>query len=161
MFASNIHSSFAPFVAAVFGTQIVFGIYLKFHWEKGINRYIRKAAILCHGTIGKITPIVSWVQMGFGGITLLGFCRADHLGQCLAHGIMGSSFIAYGAIMAIMLYLGQAWLARRNKSQEFYDSAVIAAWGLVNSFTEHRWGSAWSHKDFQHTSMGLLICKSC
>jgi hypothetical protein len=27
---------------------------------------------------------VSWVQMGFGGITLLGFCRADHLGQvCL------------------------------------------------------------------------------
>jgi hypothetical protein len=80
-FAHNIHSSFAPFVAFLFIGQVVFGIYLKFHWEKGINKYIRKAAVLCHGTIGKITPIVSWVQMGFGGITLLGFCRADHLGQ--------------------------------------------------------------------------------
>jgi hypothetical protein len=44
---------------------------------------------------------------------------------------MGSSFIAYGAVMAIMLLLGQAWLARRNKSQEFFDSAVIGAWGSV------------------------------
>ena len=84
-FAHNIHSSFAPFVAFLFIGQVVFGIYLKFHWEKGINKYIRKAAVLCHGTIGKITPIVSWVQMGFGGITLLGFCQADHLGQVTCH----------------------------------------------------------------------------
>lgn len=83
-FAHNIHSSFAPFVAILFIGQVVFGIYLKFHFERGINKYIRRAAVMCHGTIGKITPIVSWVQMGFGGITLLGFCRADHLGQvCL------------------------------------------------------------------------------
>jgi hypothetical protein len=27
---------------------------------------------------------------------------------------------------------------------------------LVNSFTEHRWGENWSHKDFQHTSMGII-----
>lgn len=132
-FAHNIHASFAPFVAFLFIGQVVFGIYLKFHFERGINKYIRRAAVLCHGTIGKITPIVSWVQMGFGGITLLGFCRADHLGQCLAHGIMGSSFIAYGAVMSIMMLLGQAWLVRRNKSQEFFDSAVIAAWGYACS----------------------------
>lgn len=80
-FSHNIHSSFAPFVAFLFIGQVVFGIYLKFHFERGINKYIRRAAVLCHGTIGKLTPIVSWVQMGFGGITLLGFCRADHLGQ--------------------------------------------------------------------------------
>jgi hypothetical protein len=78
---------------------------------------------------------------------------------------MGSSFIAYGAVLAIMLLLGQEWLVRRNKSQEFFDSAVIGAWGytfrlhvsyprLVNTFTEHRFGSNWSHKDLQHTSMG-------
>ena len=82
-FAHNIHASFAPFVAFLFIGQVVFGIYLKFHFERGINRYIRRAAVMCHGTIGKITPIVSWVQMGFGGITLLGFCRADHLGQVI------------------------------------------------------------------------------
>jgi hypothetical protein len=70
-------------VAFLFIGQVVFGIYLKFHLERGINKYIRRAAVMCHGTIGKITPIVSWIQMGFGGITLLGFCRADHLGQVL------------------------------------------------------------------------------
>jgi hypothetical protein len=47
---------------------------------------------------------------------------------------MGSSFIAYGAVMSIMLLLGQAWLIRRNKSQEFFDSAVIAAWGYFHAF---------------------------
>jgi hypothetical protein len=82
-FASNIHADFAPFVAFLFIGQVVFGIYLKFHFERGINKYIRRAAVMCHGTIGKITPIVSYVQMGFGGITLLGFCRSagDHVGQ--------------------------------------------------------------------------------
>lgn len=69
---------------------------------------------------------------------------------------MGSSFIAYGIILTIMLLLGQQWLTRRNKSQEFYDSTVITIWGIVNTFTEHRWGSPWSHKDFQHTSMGII-----
>jgi len=82
---------------------------------------------------------------------------------------MGSSFMAYGTIMAIMLLIGQDWLIRRNKSQEFFDSVVIALWGytalwrcpfdigrLVNTFTEHRWGSQWSHKDLQHTSMGII-----
>jgi len=82
---------------------------------------------------------------------------------------MGSSFIAYGVIMAVMLLIGQQWLIRRNKSQEFFDSIVIALWGyttllrcpsdigsLVNTFTEHRWGSHWSHKDFQHTAMGII-----
>ena len=81
---------------------------------------------------------------------------------------MGSSFIAYGVIMAVMLLIGQQWLIRRNKSQEFFDSIVIALWGytllrcpsdigsLVNTFTEHRWGSHWSHKDLQHTAMGII-----
>jgi hypothetical protein len=44
---------------------------------------------------------------------------------------MGSSFIAYGAILAIMLLIGQDWLARRNRSQEFFDSVVITLWGSV------------------------------
>ena len=44
---------------------------------------------------------------------------------------MGSSFIAYGALLAVMLLLGQEWLVRRNKSQEFFDSAMIGAWGYI------------------------------
>jgi len=46
---------------------------------------------------------------------------------------MGSSFIAYGAVLSIMLLLGQSWLMRRNKSQEFFDSVVIAAWGYISN----------------------------
>ena len=73
--------------------------------------------------------------MGFVVLTVrvgerLGFCRADHTGNCLAHFIMGSSFIAYAIIMTLMLLVGQAWLKRTGKSQEFWDSGVIAIWGM-------------------------------
>ena len=111
---------------------------------------------MAHGILGKALPVFSWVQMLFGGITALGFCRADHMGQCLAHFIMGSAFIAYGIMLTILLLVGQAWLKRTGKSQEFFDSAVIAVWGCVNTFTEHRWGQPWGHSDLQHTSMGIV-----
>jgi hypothetical protein len=136
--------------------QIVLGVYLKLHLERGIHARIRKYTVILHGVFGKAMPISSWVQMLFGGITALGFCRADHLGQCLAHFIMGSSFIAYGIIMIIMLFIGQAWLQRTGRSQEFWDSGVIAIWGCINTFTEHRWGQSWAHNDVQHTSMGIV-----
>ena len=94
--------------------------------------------------------------MLFGGITALGFCREDHLGQCLAHFIMGSAFIGYGIILTIILLVGQVWLRRIGRSQEFFDSLLIAAWGCVNTFTEHRWGRPWVKNDLQHTSMGIV-----
>ena len=66
--------------------------------------------------------------MLFGVATALGFCRGGQLGQCLAHYIMGSAFIAYAAILVIMLNLGGKWLARTGCSQEMLDSSVITAW---------------------------------
>lgn len=157
-FKSNIHANFAPYVIGYLVLQVLLGIYLRLHLSQGINRTIRKIATSIHGWMGSIFPIISWVQMGFGGITALGFCRnstGDHLGQCLAHGIMGSAFMAYGICMLIMLNF-QPWLLRKNISQELIDSSVIMGWGLINTFTEHRWGSDWSHKDLQHTSMGII-----
>lgn len=136
--------------------QVGLGIYLKLHLSKGINGRIRKYAVVGHGVVGKVMPVVSWVQMLFGGITALGFCRGDHLGQCLAHFIMGSAFIAYGILLTILLLVGQYWLRRTGRSQEFFDSLIIAAWGCVNTFTEHRWGGPWVHNDLQHTSMGIV-----
>lgn len=132
------------------------GIYLKFHLEKGIHARIRRFSLMMHGMMGKAMPVMSWVQMLFGGITALGFCRDDHLGQCLAHFIMGSAFIGYGIILTILLLVGQAWLKRSGRSQEFFDSLLIAAWGCVNTFTEHRWGGPWVKNDLQHTSMGIV-----
>lgn len=155
-FAPNIHASFATLLMLMLIAQVAFGIYLKLHLEKGIHGRIRRWVVLSHGVVGKALPVVSWVQMLFGGIVALGFCRKDHLGQCLAHFIMGSAFIGYGIILTILLIVGQGWLARTGRSQEFFDSLLIAAWGCVNTFTEHRWGTAWVKNDLQHTSMGIV-----
>ena len=94
--------------------------------------------------------------MLFGGITALGFCQGDHVGQCAAHFIMGSAFVAYGSILIILLVVGQEWLSQTGRSQEFFDSAVIASWGCINTFTEHHWGTKWVKNDWQHTSMGII-----
>lgn len=155
-FAHNVHSAFAPTLMLLMFVQVGLGIYLKLHLERGINGRIRKWIVPCHGVIGKVMPVMAWVQMLFGGITALGFCRGDHLGQCLAHFIMGSAFIGYGILLTILLLVGQVWLRRTGRSQEFFDSLIIAAWGCVNTFTEHRWGGPWVHNDLQHTSMGII-----
>ncbi|CRK18138.1 hypothetical protein BN1708_012253 [Verticillium longisporum] len=75
---------------------------------------------------------------------------------CAAHFIMGSAFIAYGILLTLLLLVGQMWLRRTGRSQEFFDSVVIAAWGCVNTFTEHHWGTAWVKNDWQHTTMGIV-----
>lgn len=155
-FTENIHAKFVPYIMLMLIAQVVMGVYLKLHLEKGIHGKIRKIVLKAHGVVGKALPVVTWVQFIFGGITALGFCRADHTGQCLAHFIMGSAFIAYGITLLILLLVGQRWLRRTGRSQEFFDSLVIAAWGCVNTFTEHRWGKPWGHNDLQHTSMGII-----
>lgn len=155
-FSPNIHATFANILMLMLLTQIVFGIYLKFHITKGFHGKIRKVAVVGHGIIGKAMPVAAWVQMLFGGITALGFCREDHLGQCLAHFIMGSTFIGVGIVLTISMLVGQVWLKRTGRSQEFFESALIAAWGCVNTFTEHRWGGDWVANDIQHTTMGVI-----
>ncbi|KAG5925430.1 hypothetical protein E4U42_004307 [Claviceps africana] len=152
----NVHSIFANILQLLLVGQVVLGLYLKGHWEKGLNGKIRKLIRPCHSVIGKAMPLLSWVQMIFGGITALGFCQGDHLGQCAAHFIMGGAFIGYGIILTIVLLVGQVWMQRCGRSQEFFDSSVIAAWGCVNTFTEHRWGTAWVKNDWQHTTMGII-----
>lgn len=153
---NNVHAKFANLLYLQMFVQIGLGFYLKLHLEKGFHGRIRPIFRVMHGVNGKAFPLASWVQMVFGGITALGFCQSDHLGQCLAHFIMGSAFIAYGILLTILLLVGQLWLKRTGRSQEFFDSAMIAAWGCVNTFTEHRWGSAWIRNDWQHTTMGII-----
>lgn len=155
-FKHNIHSSFAPKLELALAVQIALGIYLRLHLTRGFLARIRTVLVTAHGVIGKALPVAAWIQMIFGGITALGFCRADHTGQCVAHFIMGSAFIGYGIMLTLALLVGQYWIRRHGRSQEFYDSAVIAVWGCINTFTEHRWGQAWAHNDLQHTSMGIV-----
>lgn len=155
-FAANAHSGFANWLMFLLVGQVVMGVYLRLHLEKGFQGKIRKWVVKGHGILGAVIPVAAWVQMLLGGIAAMGFCRGDHLGQCLAHFIMGSAFIGYGIVMTILLLNGQVFLARTGRSQEFWDSLVIAAWGVVNTFTEHRWGGPWVGNDLQHTTMGIV-----
>ncbi|KIM90202.1 hypothetical protein PILCRDRAFT_811928 [Piloderma croceum F 1598] len=152
MFPASVHGTFASILFLPMAAQLLLGIYLKMHIHE---RSFRPWAVRAHGIVGKSYPILAWTQMLFGAITFRGYCRGGHLGQCLAHYIMGSGFIAYGTIMAILLVVGEAWVRRSGRSPEFWDSWVITVWGVVNTFTEHR-GSTWSVKDMQHTILGIL-----
>lgn len=99
--------------------QLALGIYLKLHIHE---QSIRPWAVRLHGILGKMYPIIGWVQMLFGAIVFRGYCLGDRLGQCLAHYIMGGGFIAYGCIMTILLLVGESWLRRKGRSPEWWDS---------------------------------------
>ncbi|KAI8642265.1 hypothetical protein BD408DRAFT_344640, partial [Parasitella parasitica] len=149
------HRWFAHIVVWSVISQFAIGVYLKLHLEKGILGKIRPLLTKTHKYLGASIPVIGYTQIVLGVIASLGFCYGDHQGQCLAHFIMGSSFVAYGIVMLLMLRVGAPLLIRNGKSQEWYDSWVILAWGIVNTFTEHRQAD-WNHGDYQHTSMGII-----
>ncbi|KAF7971184.1 hypothetical protein HWV62_21856 [Athelia sp. TMB] len=151
-FPAGAHGKMASIMFVPIAAQLVLGVYLKLHIHE---QSLRPWAVKAHGVVGKAYPVIAWTQMLFGAIAFGGYCRDDNLGQCLAHYIMGSGFIGYGIIMAILLIGGESWVRRSGRSPEFWDSWVITLWGIVNTFTEHR-GSTWSVKDMQHTILGIL-----
>ncbi|KAG7666120.1 uncharacterized protein J8A68_000376 [[Candida] subhashii] len=133
------------------------------HWAKGRNEH---SGIIynTYRTLSFVSVLVGWVRVCMAPVALFGFCYGKHTGQCIAHGIMGSAFIFYSFVLSLVLVI--PWIRTHQlqnspeakyKSQEFFDSTVMCAWGIVNTFTEHRWGTeAWSMGDYQHTSMGIV-----
>lgn len=111
-------------------------------------------------TFGVLATLTGWVRMCIAVVALLGFCYADetnHTGQCLAHGIMGTAFVFYGFVMLLWLMIPWFRNQKGKYAPEFWDLIIIAIWGCVNTFTEHRWGKEpWSHGDYQHTAMGII-----
>ncbi|KAL7424243.1 hypothetical protein Q5752_001829 [Cryptotrichosporon argae] len=151
-FPDTVHGTMAKIISLILIIQASAGIFLKLHiLEDTVRPWVKRL----HGPLGMAFPVIGWTQMLFGITTAFGLCRNGELGQCAAHYIMGSAFIAYAAILVIMLHLGGAWLARRGWSQEMLDSSVIMVWGIINTFTEHH-GGPWTHKDMQHTMLGVL-----
>ncbi|TNY22122.1 putative membrane protein [Rhodotorula diobovata] len=157
-FHTTAHSHMAGYLWWYLMSQTAMGVFLKLHVLEGTA--VRRAVVKAHGIVGKSFPVFGWTQMIFGGIAALGFCFGEHVGQCAAHFIMGSAFIAYAVILALMMRVGATFLARRHMAQEYIDSWVIMLWGIVNTFTEHNFlaphPTGWSHKDQQHVSLGVL-----
>lgn len=76
---------------------------------------------------------------------------------------MGSSFQAYGIVLLLSLRYGQPWLAKRRVSQEYLDSWMILAWGVVTTFSMHNGQLfVWfkqkidTYGDFQHSEMNHI-----
>ncbi|KAJ1308537.1 hypothetical protein OPQ81_004238 [Rhizoctonia solani] len=167
-FPESAHGRVANFILFPLLAQLALGIYLKLHIHE---QTIRPWAVVAHGIIGKIWLVIGWTQMLFGAIVLRGYCGKEELGQCLAHYIMGSAFIGYGVLLAVVLLAGggRVWYGKRwrdggkgekvvsPRSQEWWDGWVIMLWGIVNTFTEHHGSlTKWSHKDMQHTTLGVI-----
>jgi len=78
MFPRSAHGMFASILLVPIVGQLILGIYLKLHiHEKSIRPY----AVVAHGIIGKLYPILGWTQMLFGIITFRGYCSSDYLGE--------------------------------------------------------------------------------
>lgn len=125
-----------------------------------LNNGNANSGVLCKvfKTLSVIIALTGWVRVCLAVVALFGFCYDKHTGQCIAHGIMGTAFVFYAMVLTIVLII--PWIRKRDtnrRSQEFYDSVVMCAWGIVNTFTEHRWGKeGWSMGDYQHTAMGII-----
>lgn len=154
-FMHTVHGTFSTLLFFSLLVQAVCGIYLKLHLRWSGEHRVRPWVLGVHGILGRTYPVLGWTQAVFGIATLQRWCNGGHLGQCLAHYIMGSAFTAYSVILLIMLKCGVEWLRRRNVAQEYLDSWVILIWGIINTFTEHQ-GGPWTHKDLQHTLMGVV-----
>jgi Domain of unknown function (DUF2427) len=80
-FLSSIHGPFASMLSIPIVFQLVLGIYLKLHiHEKSLRPY----ALIVHGILGKMYPILGWTQMLLGVLTFRGYCREDNLGKFFA-----------------------------------------------------------------------------
>ncbi|KAJ2298280.1 hypothetical protein IWW55_004517, partial [Coemansia sp. RSA 2706] len=158
-FPENAHSKFSWFMLWLLAGQLGAGIYLKLHTERRFNDRARPFVKIAHKLMAIVMVVATYVQIVLGVVAWLGYCYGGFLGQCLAHLIMGSSFLAYGVWLLLLVRLAMPWLVRFGRSPELYDSAMIMTWGLFNTFTEHGFieeAHGWSHKDLQHTSLGVI-----
>ncbi|KAJ1919000.1 hypothetical protein H4219_002259 [Mycoemilia scoparia] len=117
--------------------------------------HIYNWSCLAHGIFG-------YMQMIFGVLISWNLCQdRKSLGQCLSHFIRGSGLVFYGCILFLALRLCGPIFKLLQRPIEFYQSLTFFAIGLFTIFTEHNFidpepEEEWSHKDFQHTFIGVL-----
>jgi hypothetical protein len=120
-FPETAHGGFASLLLFHLLAQVAIGIFLKLHLRWG-EHSVRPILVTVHGILGKTFPVIGWSQMVLGWIALTGMCFGEHLGlfslhfislslhsppgvlgQCLAHFIMGSSFIGVFAYYQVQI----------------------------------------------------------
>lgn len=140
MFPRSAHGTFASILLVPIAGQFILGIYLKLHIMKSrlgpmrlspmvslenYTQYLagrRCCSALSHFEV--IVRVTIWVRR-FSSVRVepppLSKLQL-HQEQCIAHYTMGSGFIAYAIIMAIILLVGESWVRRSGRSPEWWDS---------------------------------------
>lgn len=128
--------------------------------NKKLNAFVSRTGesklAYVHRALSFTSVLAGWVKVCISPIAMFGFCRAGYTGQCVAHGVMGSSFILYGFIYALVLVIPWIRNSKSSYTQDYIDSWIMCIWGIVNTFTEHRWGKNWKMSEYEHTAMGVL-----
>ena len=138
--------------------QAATGAYLRTRARNidGIHTRIMSIVIFGHDVVEKLTVFASWAQMVNGGLTALGFCGGFALSSCMEHSVIGLGFLVQGTAWAVLVSVGHSWLLKLGRSVDFLDSLHYLAWGIINTFSEHRWGWRWDLGDIEHTGLGIL-----
>ncbi|KAJ1986143.1 hypothetical protein H4R33_003542 [Dimargaris cristalligena] len=113
--------------------------------------------VFIHKWLDIWTLVWAYMEVLLGTLSTLGFCYEPETGRCAAHFIKGSLLVGYGVIQVVLLRLGTAWLARRGRPIEYFESLFFLLFGTVTILHEHVPGSEWSHRDLQHTSIGVIF----
>ncbi|KAJ1660593.1 hypothetical protein IWQ61_000487 [Dispira simplex] len=117
------------------------------------TRWVR----LIHKWIDILSLVWAYMEIVMGTMVTLGICFEPETRRCAAHFIKGSILVGYGAIQLVLLQLGVQWLARRQRPIEYFESLLCMLFGTVTILHEHRPGSVWSHRDLQHTAIGVVF----
>jgi hypothetical protein len=64
-------------------------------------------------------------------------CAQLRTGMTLPTMPWANTFIGYGICLTILLLVGQYWLRRTGRSQEFFDSLIIAAYTVPDEGGAH------------------------
>ncbi|KAJ1938678.1 hypothetical protein FBU59_004365 [Linderina macrospora] len=104
--------------------------------------------------------VFTYMAMVLGVITFLGLCSHGHLGQCISHFARGSVLMGAAMASVIAMRLCGPVIVELGRPLEFFECGIIATVGLIGTFTEHNFfqssgTDAWSHKDLQHTMIGI------
>ncbi|CAG8485578.1 414_t:CDS:10, partial [Diversispora eburnea] len=164
-FSENIHSSFATYVVFFLMSQIGIGVYLRLHWERGPNRWLRPISVKFHRVFGVCVPIIGYIQIVFGVITMNGWCRADgdHTGQCLAHTIMPWSHKDYQhTVLGIVWWVGGLvgiYLTRKGQRSVIPALIILFTGYVMSSHAQSSEISRSVHKNFGFALISASIAR--
>ncbi|KUJ15592.1 uncharacterized protein LY89DRAFT_670144 [Mollisia scopiformis] len=146
------------------------------HRRSSIPRLTNKVRLVFQHVIFAVLPILFYVEILLGVITLLGFCSSPYTQQCFGHLGIGSLYLLYFSFWAALVH--NAWvISHPMLTSEVLDAAFLvpSALGLSRKLNTdsaslrrdadsvfksivfgHAWGYPWDDESVQHVAVGIF-----